>query len=156
MALDARRVDQVLGATIVGVAAFFGHGAMGMRYFTSIGPGPGFFPRWLALLLALLGAALIVRASFGRAAPVAEGFSPGRSGALRVAAVLAAVAVIALALETVGFPLIMLAASLGLMLTLGLRDARILLPVALAASFGTHLVFARWLGVQLPAGLLGF
>ena len=65
--MTARRLDAGLGAALLAVAAFFGHGAMGMRYFTSIGPGPGFFPRWLALLLAVLGLAILLRTFLSRA-----------------------------------------------------------------------------------------
>jgi putative tricarboxylic transport membrane protein len=156
--MTARARDLGLGAALLAIAAFFGHGALGMRYFTSIGPGPGFFPRWLALLLALLGAATLLRALLPRAGagePPPEEL-PGAAGALRVLAMLGAVAFVALAMERIGFAPAMLVASLATMAALGLRDMRVVLPVSLAASFGAHLVFARWLGVPLPAGWLGY
>ena len=64
--MGTRRSDLILGAALLGVAGFFGMGALRMRYFTAIGPGPGFFPRWLALLLGLLGLAILLRAWLGR------------------------------------------------------------------------------------------
>lgn len=156
--MTTRARDLGLGAALIAIAAFFGHGAMGMRYFTSIGPGPGFFPRWLALLLALLGAATLLRALLSRAAadePPPEPL-PDIAGTLRVLSMLGAVAFVAVSMDAIGFAPAMLVASLATMAALGLRDVRILLPVALAASFGAHLVFARWLGVPLPAGWLGY
>jgi putative tricarboxylic transport membrane protein len=155
--MTARRLDAGLGAALLAVAAFFGHGAMGMRYFTSIGPGPGFFPRWLALLLAVLGLAILLRAFLSRAPADASPPEPlpDAQGALRVLAVLGAVAFVALAMDRIGFAPAMLVASVAAMAALGLRDPRVMLPVALGSSFGAHLVFVRWLGVPLPAGWLG-
>jgi hypothetical protein len=74
---------------------------------------------------------------------------------LRVLAVLGAVAFVALAMDRIGFAPAMLVASVAAMAALGLRDPRVMLPVALGSSFGAHLVFVRWLGVPLPAGWLG-
>jgi hypothetical protein len=80
---------------------------------------------------------------------------PDAQGALRVLAVLGAVAFVALAMDRIGFAPAMLVASVAAMAALGLRDPRVMLPVALGSSFGAHLVFVRWLGVPLPAGWLG-
>ncbi len=155
--MDPRRADLALGAVLLAIAAFFGHGAMGMRYFTSIGPGPGFFPRWLALLLALLGAATILRALLrrGHAGEAPAEPLPDAGGAMRVLAILGAVAFAALALEVAGFAPTMLVASLAVMAALGLRAPLVLIPVALGASFGAYFLFARLLAVPLPAGWLG-
>jgi putative tricarboxylic transport membrane protein len=153
--MGTRRSDMILGAALLGVAGFFGMGALRMRYFTAIGPGPGFFPRWLALLLGLLGLAILLRAWLGRIADGAGENWPARDAAGRVVVPLAALAWIALTIETLGFPVSALVATLAILVALGAREARVILPVALGASFGAYLLFARWLGVPLPSGGLG-
>jgi hypothetical protein len=52
--MPARRAYQLSGLAALLVAVFLGYQAAGLTYYTRIGPGPGFFPRWLCGVLALL------------------------------------------------------------------------------------------------------
>src|SRR5262245_8427066 len=65
-------------------------------------PGPGFYPWWVSLTLGALALVLLLQSLRVRTAP---GRAEGRAQLLRVAGVLAVLAVYSLVLETVGYPL---------------------------------------------------
>ncbi len=154
--MNARRLYQLTGLAILGIALCFAYGAWQMRYFTSIGPGPGFFPLWLSIILGGLGVAMAVLATLSQPEPLPEDFAPEPGGILRVLALVAVIGGTALSLNTLGFALTLLLANLFIMVALGQRDARIILPVSFAGSFGAHYLFTKWLNVPLPAGMFGF
>ena len=151
-----RRVDQVVGAAFLlfAVAVFFK--AQGLRYFTSIGPGPGFFPIWLSVLLAFLAVLLVVRSTMESGAPLEPDFIPTRSGALRMGAVLLSLVGVILLFDWLGFSVTMFFVLLFLIISLGRHRIVTCLAVALIGSFGVGYVFENFLHVPLPQGALGF
>src|ERR1700754_3238699 len=114
-----RRTYQVTGALLLCLSIYVGIEALDLRYYTSLGPGPGFFACWLSLILGLLSIAMIAEATFGRPEPMPEDFVPDRGGMLRMGAVVLALLVGALLLERLGFALTMFGLYLFLLLTLG-------------------------------------
>ena len=80
---------------------------------------------------------------------------PDPSAMLRIAAVLALLVAAAIAFEPLGFRLTALAFTALLPPLLGARSPLVLVPFALASSFGVFHVFYHWLKVPLPIGLLG-
>jgi hypothetical protein len=112
-------------------------------------PGPAFFPWWTSLTLALLSATLLVQSLAGRSERASTAEAPR---GIKVAGVLAALAVYALVLEAVGYPV---ATFLLVLFMLRVTDPDrwpVALVTALVASGGTYLVFKVWLSVPLPAG----
>lgn len=154
--MNTRKLYQLTGLAIVGIGFWFAYGAWQMRYFTSIGPGPGFFPLWLSIILCGLGLAMAVLATLSAPEPLPEDFSPEAGGIWRVLALVGIIAGTALSLNVLGFALTLLVANLFIMVSLGQRDPRIILPVALIGSFGVHYLFTKWLNVPLPSGSFGF
>lgn len=146
---------QVTGVALLLVAAVVAREGVELRYWTPLGPGAGFFPLWLAGLLAVLALGLIAQARFGT--PVAaEGAEPlTLPAALRVGGVVAALAAVAAVIETLGFRLTMLPFLFGLLVLLGGQRPLPALGLALLGAFGTHALFGRLLGVPLPAGPFG-
>ncbi|MCO5091689.1 tripartite tricarboxylate transporter TctB family protein [Bosea sp. (in: a-proteobacteria)] len=151
---DMRRVYQVTGLVILAAAGALIHGASAMQYYSSLGPGPGFFPLWLAGCLAVLAVAMIAQASFGAAEAMPDDFWPDRGGAIRVLGLVVALAGVAWFLESAGFAVTVFAMSLLALRLLGQGSMLQTLLAAAIAGFGAYFVFTRWLGVQLPAGLL--
>jgi putative tricarboxylic transport membrane protein len=149
-----RRRHQVAAAVSLGFAAFVAYQAVHLKLYTPLGPGPGFFPLWLAVALGALAVTLFVQATLGPAAP-AEPLLGDRAGALRVAAILGTLTATVLLLEPLGFRLTTLAGYLVLLWTLGRPRIVVALAVALAASFGVFHVFVHWLKVALPVGGFG-
>lgn len=149
-----RRAQQIAGVAFLATALFLGWQAAQMSYYSPLGPGPGFFPLWLCLLLGVLAAASLVNSL--RAAPAAEGsFWPDKMALYRIGAVIAGLAFVAASMATLGFPLTMLVFYLVLTFALGSRSLGQILGTALFGSFGVYYAFTRYLSQPLPAGLLG-
>ncbi len=146
-----RRADLLIGlALLVFAVVYFEQSFAITRGFASDRLGPAFFPRLLALALAVLAATLVVRAVMGRS-------DPSRPPAVRsrvFAAVLVLLAAYALLLPSAGFLLatpLMLGTVIWL---LGLRRWPSLVGTALGVTATLYLVFGRALHVLLPIGPL--
>lgn len=123
-----------------------------------LGPGPGFFPFWLALIGAALAVGLLVQ--IWREVPAVanddERILPHGPGGRRWAAIVLLLAAVTIAMEFVGFRLAMLAFNATLVVALGERRWWLVILFSVAGSFGVFYVFTTWLDVLLPTGLLGF
>jgi putative tricarboxylic transport membrane protein len=153
---NMRRTYQITGSLLLCLSIYIGVEALELRYYSSLGPGPGFFSFWLAILLGILAVAMVAEATFGRPEPMPPDFFADRGGYLRMGAVALAVLASAFLLERLGFRLTMFGVYLFLLLTLGSHNLITTVAVALAGSFGVYFVFTEWLNVPLPAGTFGF
>lgn len=119
-----------------------------------LGPGPGFFPFWLALIGAALAVALLVT-TFREAVDPADTevrILPYGPGARRWLAIVVLLAAAAATMEIVGFRLAMLVFNAALVIALGERRWWVIALFAAAGSFGVYYVFTTWLDVLLPNG----
>ena len=154
--MTMRRPNQIAGAAFLLLAAWVAWQALKMRFYSHLGPGPGFFPFWLALALGVVSLTMLVQATIGENEPMPADFFPDRRGLLRVLAVFVALAATAALLEPLGFRLTMFAALAFLLVALGRQNWIVTLVVASAGSFGAFLLFDRWLRVSLPTGFFSF
>jgi putative tricarboxylic transport membrane protein len=150
----------ILGIVLLAVAALAGQEAVQLTYWTALGPGPGFFPFWLAVLLGALALLLCIR-SLPASLPALrhgkwEGARLDRDVMTKMAIVIGALVGVVLLLEPLGFRLTMLAMYLVLLYGLGQRDFLLSPLIALLGSFGAFHVFTQWLAVPLPAGVFGW
>ena len=151
-----RRVHLLSGAAFLLLAAFLGYHTLGLTYYTRLGPGPGFFPRWLCALLAVLALAILARATRSEPDEITAEFFPDRQGSTRIVVVVAALIAVALSMNMLGFQLAMFAFYLVLLPALG-RWGWVETPVLAAlGSFATYYLFVRWLSLPLPIGVFGF
>jgi putative tricarboxylic transport membrane protein len=122
----------------------------------TFGPGPAFFPFWLAILMAGLAALLFLQA--WRRAPTAEAprVFPGLRAFLPIGVTLAALAAYILLLEALGFLLATGFLTAFLLKVVEGERWTLSLGVAVANAFGLQLIFRTLLGVSLPKGFLGF
>jgi putative tricarboxylic transport membrane protein len=127
-----------------------------MKYYSSFGPGPGFFPFWLGTLLAALSVAWVAQVTFRQAEPMKEGFIPSRAGKLSIVAVLLALVLVTWLMEIIGFRLTMLCFQLFLLVVLGRQNKVVAVLIALAGSFGVFYAFEHWLSIRLPYATLDF
>jgi putative tricarboxylic transport membrane protein len=154
--VSARRAYQLSGLAALVVAGFLGYQAAGLTYYTRLGPGPGFFPRWLCGILALLALGLIARATWSDDDAASHIPFPDRPATRRILVVVAALFAVAMVTTTLGFRLTMLVFYLTVIGALG-RWRWIETPVlAVLGSFATYYVFVQWLRLPLPVGLFGF
>jgi putative tricarboxylic transport membrane protein len=150
-----KRWYQITSVMSMLVAVFLAREALKLRYYTPLGPGPGFFPLWLSILLAILAVAMFWQATFGKPEAMPADFYPDRKGYLRIGAVLAALVGVIVLMGALGFRLAMLGFYLFLLTVLGRQHPLVTGIIALAGSFGVYYVFVRWLAVPLPIGLFG-
>jgi putative tricarboxylic transport membrane protein len=150
-----KRPYQITSVVLMLVAAFLARESLRLRYYTPLGPGPGFFPLWLSLLLALLAAAMFWQATFGKPEAMPADFYTDRRGYLRMGAVVAALVGVIMLIGPLGFRLVMLAFYLFVLTALGRQHPLLTAIIALAGSFGVYHVFVKWLATPLPIGPFG-
>ena len=150
-----RSADRVAGAALLALAVAFSVGALQhYAYWGENGPGPGFLPFWLGLVMALLATLLLVGAL--RAREPGEAWLPSGDGRRRLGIVLGlTVAFIAL-LNVVGMVVGTVLFLIGVMRLLDRHRWPLTLAVALGVAAFNFVVFTYWLRVPLPVGVFGF
>lgn len=128
--------------------------SLGLPILDELGPGPGFFPIWLAGLGAVLGVLLIIETARG-APDTGERLMPAPDALFRIVAIIVVLTAAAAAFETLGWRVTALGMTLLLLPALGARSPLFIIPFSLAASFGVFHVFYHWLKVPLPIGSFG-
>lgn len=151
-----RRPYQIAGTCLFLLAVFVAYEALALKYYTNLGPGPGFFPFWLALLLGGLSLTMILQANVGTPEIRPADFFADRVGYLRMGAVVLALMGTTALVEVLGFRLTMFAVYVFLLCALGRPGLLLTLVISLAGSVGVYHVFDRWLKVPLPTGPFGF
>ncbi|MEO6362231.1 MAG: tripartite tricarboxylate transporter TctB family protein [Caldimonas sp.] len=150
-----RSADRIAGAALLAFGMAFGAGALKQyAYWGENGPGPGFLPFWLGLVMALLAAALLVGAL--RSPDPGAQWLPRGDGLRRLVFVLGASVAFVVLLNVIGMALATVLFLVVLLRFLDRQPWRLTIIVALAVAGFDHLVFARWLHVPLPVGPLGF
>jgi len=150
------RAHQTASLFIVAFASWVAFEAIKMTYWTSIGPGPGFFPFWLAMLMGGLSAIWFVQLWLRPLPGRAIDMVPSRTGCVRIAALVISAALFGLVLEKIGFSVSMFVFLLFLLVALGRQSVFITLTISLLGSFGVHYLFSHFLKVPLPASAIGF
>ena len=148
-----KRGWQVATVALLVLFAFFAYEALQLSLRDAIGPGPGFFPFWLAVLGGILGAILLVQLKLGRAALAGE-LTFEREGTRNVVLMLGGLIVATVLLEPLGFSLSMLLLIVFLLVALRARSRLAIAIMALAGSFGVYYLFYDLLKVPLPGGIL--
>lgn len=151
-----KRPYQLAGAVFLLIAAYVARESLELRYSTPLGPGPGFFPLWLSVALGLLATAMIYQATFRSNDLRPPDFFATRSGYVRLAVIVGAIAGTVALMVPLGFRLTMLAFYLVLLNVLGRPHVLTVGLVALGGSFGVYYLFVELLRVPLPVGSIGF
>jgi putative tricarboxylic transport membrane protein len=152
-----KRPYQIMSSLFFLFSVFIVWQSINLRYYTSLGPGPGFFPFWLSSFLAVLSAIMFYQATWGKARrePMPVDFFASRVGYFRIAAIIVATAAVVATMEPLGFRLSILGYLLFLLFALGRVNLIATVLIALAGSFGVYHVFVTWLAVPLPIGMFG-
>ena len=148
------RSDIAVAAILLAFAGYIFLAASALPFGTVRVPQTAFFPKILAVLLAILS--LVVLAQ--RLAETKATFDSekiGSAGWFRIGASLATLIGFALVLERLGFLLSTFLLMVCLLRAIEAQSWGKIVTVALATSLITYGLFARLLGVPLPAGVLG-
>jgi putative tricarboxylic transport membrane protein len=151
-----RKGIRIAGIAVFFLACFLEWQAIHLRYYTDLGPGPGFFAVWLAGILALLAVGVAVTSSLATNLPIPEDFWPTRNGYFRMAVVILALSWMAYFMNRLGYRItsFMFLAVLGYIF--GLRNFLLLVCAAVIGSFGIFYLFNNLLSTPLPEGIFGF
>jgi putative tricarboxylic transport membrane protein len=98
---------------------------------------------------------MLAQATFGRSEAGAADLLATSAGSRRIAAILGALVGVVVLMNPLGFRLTSLAFYLFLLTRLSRPGWVVTLLVAVAGSFGVYHVFASFLRITLPVGLLG-
>jgi hypothetical protein len=150
-----RLADRVAAVLLLAFGA--GYATMAARSYTywgTHGPGSGFFPFWLGTAMAVL--ALLFLISAIRQPTPGQPWLPRGHGLLRLIAVTVASALFVVLLPVLGMTLATALFLLGVLKLLEGHGWLIAVSVALATSLGNWAIFAWWLQVPFPTGVLGF
>lgn len=124
-------------------------GTSGLKLWDGFTPGPRFFPAWLAGAALVLSGLLLLTQYQGTDGGKPD--LPEPAGAVRVFAILAGLIVLALLVPVFG--MVAAVAMFMLFMLLAVLRAPILPSLLTTAivALGIEVIFARWLGVPLPA-----
>ncbi len=151
-----QRAWQVASALFVVLALAAVAESLRYGFLDRLGPGPGFFPFCVSVVMGALGVTLLVGSSRMKAAAAdGESVVPAGDEARRVVRVAAGLVVTVVLLGPVGFRLSTLVFLVYLPWSLGARNLWAIAVIALAGSFGVFHVFHYWLHVPLPVGVFG-
>jgi putative tricarboxylic transport membrane protein len=149
-----KKAQLLAGLMFLGASIYIVVEASRMKYYDAIGPGAGFFPLWLGLILCSLSLGCLAQVwRSGRADPE-ERFLPSRQGMTRLAIIVVALVLFVALLNPIGFRLDMLAFLFFLLAVLGRQNILTTVVIALLGSFGSYYAFNNWLGVPLPSASL--
>lgn len=160
----------LLVATPVALAVLSGaviFTSFGLGYWTTLGPGPGFFPFWIGILLGTSSLVWLMQALRGNPNVIVpaeepivldtETVSTAPTAKTRpIWTVLLSLVVLASLLELIGFQLSMFAFLLFQLRFQGGRKWPLSLIIALAGSFGVFYLFTEVLQVTLPTSSINF
>lgn len=137
-------------AAILLIALATAIGSLSLGYWTPIGPGAGFFPLVIAVVLGLAAIFWGLTQWRGTApSEVTEGEQPASLG--RIITTVASLAILSAVLEILGFQLSVLLFLFFHLRILGKQKWIVTIPITLAGSFGLYLLFSKVLSVGLPA-----
>lgn len=150
------RGEAVAGSVCLALGAWMLLESIKFPYFVEGVPGPGFLPLWISFGIVGSGLALAVKGFRPRLASQEVITWPDVAGWRRVALMLGALAVSLLLLEFLGFMLTTTLFMAVMVFGLGVRTWRMLVSVPLVSAIGLYVIFAVWLRVPLPKGILAF
>lgn len=148
------KAEAAAGVVVLALGLALLAGALGFPYLVEGVPGPGFLPLLIAFGIVATGVVLTVAAVRGRT--IAEISWASSAGWLRVWLMVAALTVAFLLLELLGFLVVTTLFMAVMIFCLGERSWRVLVTVPPLSAFALYAVFAIWLRVPLPQGVITF
>jgi putative tricarboxylic transport membrane protein len=147
--------EVVAAGLLIGLGVFIITQASNWQYLTVDGPGPGFFPLWIGIVMSALAALVMTRLVIDaiRRTAAQKVDWKGTGGVL---ATWAGLAVAIALLKPAGFIASFLLFTIYFVMVTYRRSFLVALAVGLGSSVGFWVLFVKLLRVQLPAGPWGF
>ncbi len=123
-----------------------------LPYSGEFGPGPGFLPFWIGVVLTVCAVPVILAAIRASRTPERL-FRPETAKCVQVLGIIVAVFLV---LPILGFPLGLALIAGGGMRLMGRHNWLACGATVLGAAVGIHFLFSEWLGIPLPVGMIGW
>jgi hypothetical protein len=150
-----RRADRVGAVLLLLFGVWFAAvAAQNYTYWSATGPGSGFFPFWLGLVMAALAALLLVRAV--RETEPGPTWAPRGRGAVRFLGILGGSVVFVVLMPWLGMAVTTVLFLVGILRLLERHSWPAAVGIAVATAAANWAVFTWWLRVPFPPGVLGF
>ena len=151
-----KKADLITGFVLLVLSGYVIEESWQMPQSATFGPGVGFLPLWLGVLLAVLAVILIVTAWRRSGDPQERPPFPGKKALLSVGMVLAGLAAYILLMQWLGF--IVNTIFLVVFLLKGVERERwpMALLIAGLTTAALYIIFQVLLGITLPANRFGF
>ena len=150
-----RRADRVGAVLLLLFGVWFAAVALqNYTYWGATGPGSGFFPFWLGLVMAALAALLLVRAV--RETEAGPAWMPRGRGAVRFLGILGGSVVFVVLMPWLGMAATTVLFLVGILRALEGHSWPAAVSIAVATAVVNWAVFTWWLRVPFPPGVLGF
>lgn len=147
-----KRPHQITALILMLFSGLVAYQSLKLQYYTPLGPGPGFFPLWIAIFIGILALLMLAQSTLKKPEPLPHDFFDSRQSYLRALTICAAWIFATLSLNSLGYRLTMMIFFPFLLLTMGKVKWYITLAVTLLGSFGAYWCLVRLLRVPLPEG----
>jgi putative tricarboxylic transport membrane protein len=151
-----KKADLITGVVLLVLAGYVIYEAWMMPPSGTFGPGSGFFPYWLGIILAGLSLILVIGAAVRPKDPKDVSPFPARQALFSVAKVLGGLILFTLLMETMGFIVNTLLFVTYLMKVVQRERWWLTLLIAVATTACLYIVFQILLGITLPRNMIGF
>jgi hypothetical protein len=149
------KAEVTAAGVVLAIGIAFLAGSLAFTFLSTGTPGPGFLPLIISIGIIASGVTLLVGAVRGMRI-VEKPSWPSLAGWWHVGLMLVAMAVAFLFLEELGFLVATTLFMAAMIYALGERSWRMLLTVPPLSALALYVVFAVWLRVPLPKGLITF
>ena len=160
--MSMKRINQLFGCTLLTFFLFMAYTARTtLTYWAEgsfTGPGAGFFPFWINLILAGLTLYWLIQVTIRPGEKMPADFVPSRHAGILVLVVLLDMVIFTVILDYTGFPVAMFFFLMIMVAALGERTLRSMIYYVLFSGAVTAFfvfVFGRWLEVAFPQSQIG-
>ncbi len=152
-----KKAEMITGVVLLVLSGSVIWGAMQMPPSASFGPGAGFLPFWLGVVLAILATILFVSAWYRQAGEQdKKSVFPGKQALLTIVSVLIGLAVYIYLIEILGYLVDTFLLILYLMKVVEREKWLLTLTVAVGTTVILFVTFQVLLKITLPSNMFGF
>ncbi len=150
-----KKADLITGFVLLALSGYVVWESWMMPASATFGPGSGFLPLWLGILMAVLSVMLITGTSFRKPDPDEQAPFPVGQALTRVSAVIVGLAIYISLMEVLGFVLNTFLFVSYLMLAVEREKWKLAGGVALLTTTGLYIIFQVLLRITLPKNMFG-
>jgi putative tricarboxylic transport membrane protein len=149
-----QRIHQVSALIFMALSGYMMWESWELEYYTPVGPGAGFFPFWLGVVMGAMSLTWLVQVSRPAGKPEEGKFFPDFKGRLQIISMITALVLTSLLIELLGFQLTVFLFFIFMLLFIGKQSIWMSLVISVISSVGVYHVFVRFLDVRLPLSSL--